>query len=98
VPGDGPPEGLWVTAHLRAGRVDPIPEGGQARRAIAEVEEPRVPLLDVGQGDLEHPLPVRADEQRRPARACRSGQELAVAGLVELAVENDESLSEQGAD
>ena len=46
----------------------------------------------------EHPRTLRADQQRRTAGARRSRQELAVAGLVEPAVEVDGALAKQRPD
>ena len=50
----------------------------------------------MGQGDPKHPLAVRADEDRRTARARRRGQELAVTRLEEPTVEIDATLGKKG--
>src|SRR5439155_13808398 len=81
-----------------AGRVDPLPESRDARGTVADVAVPRVPRVDVGQRDRQHPLAVRADEERRTAGPRGAGQELAVARFVELPGEVDVAVAKQRAD
>src|SRR5204862_6539215 len=55
------------------------------------------PGVGVWHRDPQHPPPVGADQQRRPARP-RSWQQLAVACLVEAPVEVDRAVPEQRPD
>ena len=63
------------------------------RRRVADVGEPRVPGLDVGHRDPQHPRPVGADDQRRTTRPRSARQQLAVACLVEAPVEVDRAVA-----
>ena len=52
----------------------------------------------MGQRDTQHPLAIRADEQRRASGTRAARHQLAVADLVELAGKIDRPLAQQGPD
>src|SRR6185503_17926725 len=87
-----------VAPDLAAGRVDQLPEGRHPVRGIAGVGEPDVPGIRVGHGDPEHPRADGADHERWAMRTRPARQQLAVARLVELPVEVDGALTQEGAD
>ena len=60
-----------VTAGPHCGGTDPRVQLGEPFDRVAVAGVPRVPALDVRQRGRQHPLAVRADHQRHPARRAR---------------------------
>ena len=95
---DGPLDRGRIAPDVAAAASTLSRSGATPAGRVVGVGVPRVPGLDVGHRDPEHPRPVRADQERRPARPRAARQELAVAGLVEPPVEVDLALVEQRPD
>src|SRR5205823_6668188 len=77
-----------------AGSVDFGPRRRDPFRSIARPAVPRIPTVDVGHGQRQHPLADRADHQWRSA-GTRPRYQLAIARRIELAGEVDFTVAQE---